>query len=61
MSADVVPRSREQVNWAVVVELARVITVAKQAISDGRPLSAAEIVTLMEARVIELRQEGARE
>lgn len=62
MSPDVVvPRSREQVNWAVICELSSVITKAKVAAEQGHPLSVGEVLGLMEARVVELRLEGARE
>ena len=66
----VVERSRERVNWEVVAELARLVHAAKGPIIQSaragiaelrRPLSAREIVKLMEARIVELRSEGVQE
>lgn len=66
----VVERSRERVNWEVVVELSRLVDTAKGPVVQSaragvselrRPLSAREIVVLMEARIVELRSEGVQE
>jgi len=65
----VVDRPRERVNWEVVVELSRLVEAARGRVvrqpggggaEIRRPLSAREIVTLMQARIVELRNEGVQ-
>ena len=66
----VVDRPRERVNWEVVVELSRLVEAARGPVvrppggggaEIRRALSAREIVTLMQARIVELRNEGVQE